>query len=94
MLWLLKKLSDLQNSLPICDACGKFSQIKTTFVVSGGICVCEQCVNDILIFHMLTHSFKTLCPYCHKKGKDAVLCHSCSMSHRFASGLLEGGISE
>lgn len=45
-----------------CDLCAN-SVIKPK-VFLGGICVCEQCVNDVVLLHITTKPIKTLCPMC------------------------------
>lgn len=47
--------------------------------VLGGICICEQCSESIIIFHVLNGPLKTLCPHCYGKEGNTQHCDYCNL---------------
>jgi len=63
----------------MCDVCGSVEFEINTKQILGGICVCGNCVNNIVSLYILHYPIKLLCPKCNNGKDNSQKCPQCSL---------------
>jgi hypothetical protein len=77
--WSSKKSVESPTERLLCDICGKNQSVDGMYSVVGGICVCNHCVQAIVIFYVLHSPIKTLCPHCYDTENTFERCSYCDL---------------
>lgn len=54
----------------MCDTCGKLYPCDSMKQIFGGISLCTECVDNILLSYVSSNPIKMLCPFCCDKNSN------------------------
>lgn len=77
---LSKNSNESQNQNLVCDTCGTEDATEKFRKVAGGICICSDCIDKILLLHVSCNHLKSLCPYCYGEDDQPKPCGCCDLT--------------
>ncbi len=77
--WSSKNLNESSTNRLLCDTCGKLQSTEGMIQVFGGVNICNQCIDKILLYYIVSNPIKTLCPFCYGKEGNSNKCQYCDI---------------
>lgn len=77
--WSSKNFKKSSTKRLLCDTCGNLQPTDGMRQVFGGIQVCSQCIDKIVLSYVSLNPIKTLCPFCYGKEGNKEQCQYCDI---------------